>query len=60
MKFSDSDEPVIKAEFHINGVKQNRVLNAFKFGLLSAFPQNIIIYRINGKCNGIKHFKTAF
>ena len=34
----NNDEPVIKAEFHINSVKQNRVLNAFKFGLLSAFP----------------------
>ena len=35
--FRHNDEPVIK-EFHINGVKQNRVLNAFKFGLRSAFP----------------------
>ena len=25
--FRHSDEPVIKAEFHINGVKENRVLS---------------------------------
>ena len=25
--FRHNDEPVIKAEFHINGVKQNRVLS---------------------------------
>ena len=51
----------LQKQIFMNGVTRNRVVNAYKFGLLSFglsvsfMPQNILMDRINAKCNDVKH-----
>ena len=51
----------IQKQIFMNGVTRNRDVNAYKFGPLSFslsvsfMPQNILIDRINAKCNDVKH-----
>ena len=51
----------LQKQIFMNGVTRNRVVNAYKFGLLSFglsvsfMPQNILIDRINVKGNDVKH-----
>ena len=51
----------LQKQIFMNGVTRNRVVNAYKFGLLtfglsvSFMPQNILIDRINAKCSDVKH-----